>query len=232
MKVRLNENAAETAAFQGCRSLTNVKIPNSVTHIGKYAFEGCRSLTNVTIGNSVTEIGNFAFEDCTSLTSVTIPDSVTKIGYGAFSNCKKLTSVRIPSSVTEIDDDAFYGCPCNTSTSNSTENSDEEEFESLDEWYYSDKGEEDSSSFAEMLQQLVESEYPGVADYFEEPSVQGLQGGDFITFELKGKRYSYEFDWNDQITEIYEFGPEDAAHTYFDLIKEGIETGSAVVEEA
>lgn len=135
--------------------------------------------------------------------------------------------------------DVFRGCPCEPFASNSAENSDEEEFEildeeefeSLEEWYYSDEGEGDSSSFAEMLQELVEREYPGVADYFEEPSVQGLQGGDFITFELEGKLYSYEFDWNDQITEIYESGPEEAAHTYFDRIKEGIETGSAVVEE-
>ena len=36
---------------------TSYTIPDSVTSIGDRGFEGCTSLTNVTIGNSVTSIG-------------------------------------------------------------------------------------------------------------------------------------------------------------------------------
>ena len=80
-------------AFNHCKSLTGVAIPNSVISIGEYAFSSCSSLASVTIGNSVTSIGNSAFKNCSSLASVTIPDSVTSIGYHAFYNCSSLASV-------------------------------------------------------------------------------------------------------------------------------------------
>ncbi len=80
-------------AFNDCRGLTSVTIPNSVTEIGYNAFSGCRGLTSVTIPNSVTEIKNDAFSGCSGLTSVTIPNSVTEIGYNAFSGCSGLKSV-------------------------------------------------------------------------------------------------------------------------------------------
>ena len=35
-------------AFQNCKYLTSVTIPNSVTSIGEYAFSGCSSLTSIT----------------------------------------------------------------------------------------------------------------------------------------------------------------------------------------
>ena len=97
-------------AFDHCRSLTSVTIPNSVTSIGDGAFSRCFSLTSVTIPNSVTSIGSEAFRSCSSLTSITIPNSVTSIGDMAFSYCRSLTSVTIPNSVTSIGGSAFYSC--------------------------------------------------------------------------------------------------------------------------
>ena len=94
---------------------TDIKIPPTynekpVTGIGDQAFDDCRGLTSVTIPNSVTSIGDSAFCGCTSLTSVTIPDSVTSIGDSAFCGCTSLTSVTIPDSVTSIGGSAFWGC--------------------------------------------------------------------------------------------------------------------------
>ena len=97
-------------AFYGCSGLTSVTIPNSVTSIESSAFAGCSGLTSVTIGNSVTSIENAAFSGCSGLTSVTIPNSVTSIGNGAFAGCYGLTSVTIGSGVTSIGDNAFDGC--------------------------------------------------------------------------------------------------------------------------
>ncbi|MCI8325697.1 MAG: leucine-rich repeat domain-containing protein, partial [Clostridia bacterium] len=55
------------------------------------AFEGCRNLTSIEIPASVTSIGSYAFWYCSSLTSIEIPASVTSIGDRAFSGCSRLT---------------------------------------------------------------------------------------------------------------------------------------------
>ncbi|MCM1317296.1 MAG: leucine-rich repeat domain-containing protein [Bacteroides sp.] len=99
-----------SSAFSECSGLTSVVIPNSVTSIGQSAFSGCSGLTSVEIPNSVTSIGGHAFSECSGLTSVVIPNSVTSIGSSAFSECSGLTSVVIPNSVTSIGQSAFSGC--------------------------------------------------------------------------------------------------------------------------
>ena len=79
--------------FRGCKSLTSVTIPNSVTSIGDCAFSDCIGLTSIAIPNSVTSIGNYAFSGCTGLTSITIPNSITSIGGSAFKECNNLTTI-------------------------------------------------------------------------------------------------------------------------------------------
>ena len=97
-------------ALDYCMSLTSVTIPGSVSSIGEYAFSDCRNLTDATILDGVTSIENRAFWGCSSLTSVTIPNSVTNIGESAFWHCSELTSVTIPDGVTSIEDYVFNGC--------------------------------------------------------------------------------------------------------------------------
>jgi len=80
-----------------------------VTIIGDAAFQFCRDLTFVTIPNSVTRIGSTAFSDCSGLKSIAIPNSVTMIDGGAFSGCSGLISITIPNSVTMIGSGAFSG---------------------------------------------------------------------------------------------------------------------------
>ncbi|MBR3844331.1 MAG: leucine-rich repeat protein [Clostridia bacterium] len=97
-------------AFDNCRELAQVTMPDSVTILGNYAFYGCDNLTWVTIPNSVTTIGQWAFSACSDLTTITIPDSVTTIGQRAFYYCPSLTEVTISNSVTTIEDYTFYHC--------------------------------------------------------------------------------------------------------------------------
>ena len=97
-------------AFAFCRTLTDIVIPDSVTSIGNWAFWNCRSLTDIVIPDSVTSIGDNAFHFCSSLSNIAISDSVTSIGNNAFSDCRSLTDIVIPDSVTNIGDAAFCGC--------------------------------------------------------------------------------------------------------------------------
>ena len=84
-------------AFQNCRGLTSVTIPNSVASIGRSAFESCSGLTSLLIPNSVTSIGSGTFYNCIGLTSLLIPNSVTSIGYSVFAKCSGLVSVKVES---------------------------------------------------------------------------------------------------------------------------------------
>ena len=77
-------------AFRDCYALTEIKIPDTVTYIGKAAFSWCTKLTEITIPASVTKIDDKAFADCVQLTDVVIGKSVIYIGTEAFAGCKNL----------------------------------------------------------------------------------------------------------------------------------------------
>ncbi len=97
-------------AFNNCRSITCVTIPESVTSIEDSAFSFCSNLGSIKIPDSITSICDFAFNSCSSLTSISIPDSVTNIGGCAFANCSGLVNIEIPSSVTIIETFTFDSC--------------------------------------------------------------------------------------------------------------------------
>jgi hypothetical protein len=86
------------------KGITSVTIPNSVTHIGKYAFL-FNPLTSITIPDSVIEIGEEAF--CSNrLTSVSLGNNIRSIGGLAFYE-NQLTDITIPDSVKFIYGYAF-----------------------------------------------------------------------------------------------------------------------------
>ena len=100
----------EDMAFENCRGLGSVKIPDSVTWIDVGVFRNCSSLSSIEIPNSITSIGNGVFYDCSNLSNIEIPNSVTSIGNSAFYDCSSLSNIEIPNSVTSIGNSVFYGC--------------------------------------------------------------------------------------------------------------------------
>ena len=95
------------SAFSGCRSLSEIVIPSSVTSIGDNAFSYCDSLSEIVIPSSVTSIGDSAFASCLSLSEIVIPSSVTSIGDSAFSSCSSLKYISIPKSVICLNGNPF-----------------------------------------------------------------------------------------------------------------------------
>lgn len=102
-------NSIGLSAFEDCKDLEGIVLPNSIESIGKCAFCGCTSLTSIDIPNGVSFIGNWAFSGCTNLENVSIPNSVLTIGTCAFENCKKFTSLTIPQNVSYIGGNIITG---------------------------------------------------------------------------------------------------------------------------
>ena len=110
--------------------VSTIRIPNTITCIGKRAFNSCaHSLISVDIPNSVTSIEDYAFICCYLLQKITIPNSVRKIGCYAFSQCNSLQTINIPRSVTTI---VFNPFECCSSLSSITVDSHNCNYESAD----------------------------------------------------------------------------------------------------
>ena len=121
------------------------EIPDNITAIESNAFHGCRNVTKITIPKSVSSIGYSSFGDCTKLTAFsvdsgnqyfyndeygvlhsyggtliqapgaysghyTIPSGTVALNGQAFFGCSKLTSITIPASVTTLGGGSFEYC--------------------------------------------------------------------------------------------------------------------------
>lgn len=96
-------------AFNGCKELTKITIPEGVKTVSFNAFKDCVKLAEVVLPSSIKTIGGYAFLRCIALKSITLPEGVEKIELLAF-NQSGLTEIVIPASVKEIEEYAFCIC--------------------------------------------------------------------------------------------------------------------------
>lgn len=89
--------------------LSEYTIPNNIATIGERAFESCKILSHVVIPNAVVQIGRAAFCNC-GLLDLVLPDSVREIECDAFAGCQKLKQVQLPAGSITIGRGAFLGC--------------------------------------------------------------------------------------------------------------------------
>lgn len=88
-----------------------VRIPDTVTKIGKYAFVECWSLKKVDLPETITSMDETGiFFQCYSLEEFTIPPLVTVLGNSAFVNCNSLKKVNGIERITSFGNSCFMGC--------------------------------------------------------------------------------------------------------------------------
>ena len=83
----VSSNEAKITGYTGEDS--RVEIPSvigsyPVTEIGNYAFEGCKSLEELVIPESVKKLGYYIIKD-TAISSITIPKSISNVNYNSVS---------------------------------------------------------------------------------------------------------------------------------------------------
>ena len=96
--------------FSNCISLKKINLPENLPYIAEGLFYGCKSLEEITLPKHIKEICSNAFERCESLKSVEIPYGTIRIEGWAFECCESLESVIIPESVIWIETEAFAYC--------------------------------------------------------------------------------------------------------------------------
>lgn len=111
----VNSNGTATITDYDAQIETSITIPSAlggfpVTSIGNNAFEYCKKLKKVTIPEGITKIGINTFYDCEGLEEIILPESLTEIDSGAFEYCISLKSIHIPKNVETISDHCFESC--------------------------------------------------------------------------------------------------------------------------
>ena len=112
VKIPATVTAIGKAAFAGCAELKSVTIPAAVKTIGEKAFYGCTALTALSFAteSALTDIEEHTFYGCTKLTEVSIPAYIKTVGTGAFYGCEALATVTVAEGVEVIGAQAFQNC--------------------------------------------------------------------------------------------------------------------------
>ncbi len=126
-------------AFENCKNLKNIIIPEGIEEIETNAFKGCENLKNISLPKSIKIIDSKAFENCNSLqyniyengkylgnninkyialisgidknlSSFNINKNCSIIYDKALSDFSNLTNIDIPYQITHIGEKAFNNC--------------------------------------------------------------------------------------------------------------------------
>lgn len=121
----------KTGAFDVCKNITSLKLPDSLKIIEKYAFQDtklkkieipkgvekiennaffCANFEDILFQNSMECLPSGLFSSCRELKNIKLPSNLKSIPPSAFENCWILKKISIPESVKVIGDNAFAGC--------------------------------------------------------------------------------------------------------------------------
>lgn len=107
VELQIESKSIGAYSFYGLSTVTDVKLPTTLTSINAYAFYGFTSPFALDL-KSATAIGDYAFYQCTGVTSINLPVA-TEVGANAFYGCTGAKSINLPVA-TKIGENAFQNC--------------------------------------------------------------------------------------------------------------------------
>lgn len=94
-------------AFQGCKNLVDVSMPDHITTMQGDSFRDCISLKRIHLSNGITKIVTTSFNGCIGLEEINIPDSVSEIKRATFKD-SPIKKLHIGKALPSIESKAFY----------------------------------------------------------------------------------------------------------------------------
>lgn len=81
-------------AFYGCNKLYTVRMSSNLTYLGDYSFYNCKALAKLFLPGAIGEIKEYTFYGCSALAELIVTEGLTTIGKNAFQNCNQISSKR------------------------------------------------------------------------------------------------------------------------------------------
>ena len=97
-------------AYYGCKKITSITLPETITEIKDDAFTSCTALKTINWNTSIEKIGARAFYQCYGLEVIDMPNSVTELGERVFYACSSLRDVRLSNSISTCSPRIFANC--------------------------------------------------------------------------------------------------------------------------
>lgn len=98
------------SAFESCKSLVTVRLPETLKVLRYRAFYRCESLVSITVPENVTQMEPAVFAYCYSLRSAVILANIKELPLWTFYDCFALKNVSMTKNITSVGNEAFENC--------------------------------------------------------------------------------------------------------------------------
>ena len=83
----------DDGAYEGCKNLTEVVMPDNLHHLNMNVFKDCTKITKVVFGKKTLWADRECFSGCTALTDIQFNSVLEALGGGCFEDCTSLKKV-------------------------------------------------------------------------------------------------------------------------------------------
>ncbi len=97
--------------FSHCYSLKTIKLPDGMMELGDVVFSGS-ALEHLVLPSGIKNIGHSVFRGCANLRSIKMPDKLENLGMSTFEDCHVLVKAEFPESIKlqYLPEDTFFNC--------------------------------------------------------------------------------------------------------------------------